>query len=115
MFERFYVPAFYLGMQDILSLYSLGKTTGLVLDAGHAGARAVSISEGHVIPNVINQVGFGGNQLNKFLTNLLKEIGLNFATNREELTSIDIKEKLCYVSLDYEAEMASKNIFIFRV
>lgn len=34
MFETFEVPAFYLAIQAVLSLYSSGRTTGLVLDAG---------------------------------------------------------------------------------
>ena len=34
MFETFKVPAFYVSLQAIFSLYSLGKTTGMVFDSG---------------------------------------------------------------------------------
>jgi hypothetical protein len=34
MFEAFNTPAFYVGIQAVLSLYSSGRTTGIVLDAG---------------------------------------------------------------------------------
>jgi actin len=37
MFDTFNVPAFYLSIQAVLSLYGSGKTTGLVLDAGGDG------------------------------------------------------------------------------
>jgi actin-related protein len=34
MFETFRVPAFYLAMQAVLSLYSSGRIIGLMLDSG---------------------------------------------------------------------------------
>src|SRR3989338_5238527 len=36
-FEQFNVPAFYVSMQAVLSLYASGQTTGLVVDSGNAG------------------------------------------------------------------------------
>jgi len=43
MFEKFNVPAFYLGIQAVLSLYSSGRTTGLVLDAGDGVTHTVPV------------------------------------------------------------------------
>merc|ERR1719427_1523534 len=34
MFETFNVPAMYVAIQAVLSLYASGRTTGIVLDAG---------------------------------------------------------------------------------
>ena len=34
MFETFNVPSFYVGIQEVLSLYSSGRTTSIVFDAG---------------------------------------------------------------------------------
>ncbi|KAJ7022677.1 hypothetical protein C8F04DRAFT_1310439, partial [Mycena alexandri] len=34
MFETFNVPAFYISIQAVLSLYASGRTTGIVLDSG---------------------------------------------------------------------------------
>lgn len=34
MFETFSVPAIYMNIQAVLSLYSSGRTTGIVIDAG---------------------------------------------------------------------------------
>jgi actin len=53
MFEKFQVPAFYLSIQAVLSLYSSGKTTGLVLDAGDGVTHTVPIYEGYSIPHAI--------------------------------------------------------------
>jgi len=43
MFEKFNVPAFYLAIQAVLSLYSSGRTTGIVLDAGDGVTHTVPV------------------------------------------------------------------------
>jgi len=43
MFEKFQVSSFYLALQQVLSLYSTGKTTGVVLGAGYGVTSAVPI------------------------------------------------------------------------
>lgn len=53
MFENFNVPAFYLSIQAVLSLYAAGKTTGLVLDAGDGVTHTVPIFEGYTLPHAI--------------------------------------------------------------
>lgn len=44
-FETFNVPALYMSMQAVLSLYATGKTTGVVLDSGDGVTHAVPIYE----------------------------------------------------------------------
>merc|ERR1719384_1179514 len=39
MFETFNVPSMYVAIQAVLSLYSSGRTTGIVLDAGDGVSR----------------------------------------------------------------------------
>lgn len=53
MFEKFNVPSFYLSVQAVLSLYSSGRTTGLVLDAGDGVSHTVPIYEGYALPHAI--------------------------------------------------------------
>ncbi|KAG8141140.1 hypothetical protein E2320_006813 [Naja naja] len=71
MFETFNVPAMYVAIQAVLSLYASGRTTGIVLDSGDGVTHNVPIYE----------------------------------AEREIVR--DIKEKLCYVALDFENEMAT--------
>jgi actin-related protein len=47
MFEAFNTPAFYVGIQAVLSLYSSGRTTGIVFDAGDGVSHVVPIYEGN--------------------------------------------------------------------
>ena len=44
--EGFKVPAIYLAVDTVLSLYASGRTTGIVLDIGHSVTSSTPIYEG---------------------------------------------------------------------
>ena len=46
MFESFQIPQLYVNIQAILSLYSTGRTTGIVLDSGDGVTHIVPVYEG---------------------------------------------------------------------
>lgn len=48
-FETFNVPALHIQMQAVLSLYSSGRTTGVVVDSGDGVTHVVPIFEGFAI------------------------------------------------------------------
>ncbi|KAJ3424007.1 actin-10-related [Anaeramoeba flamelloides] len=104
MFETFNCRCLYLQNESVLSLYSNGYDTGILVDVGHFMSYVVPVLRFHPIRNGIKSLEIAGAQLTNYLSDLLleKEISLE----AEYLT--EVKEKYGFVALDFDQEIKTR-------
>jgi len=107
MFETFEVQNMYVAIQAVMSLYANGRSTGLVVDSGDGVTHTVPVFEGFSIPHAIEKMEIAGREITTYAQKLLLESGHSFTSTAELEIVKDIKEKLCFVAQDYEAERAA--------
>lgn len=109
MFEKFNISSFYVGNQSVLSLYSIGKMSGLVLYSGDGVTHADPILEGYAIPQAIQRLDLGGRDITEILSRLLLNRGINLTSSAEKEIVRNIKEKHCNVSCKFDEDMEGLN------
>ncbi|XP_009607363.1 actin-100-like isoform X2 [Nicotiana tomentosiformis] len=103
IFETFNVPAMYVAIQALLSLYANGRITGIVLNSGTSISQTVPIYEGHALPHAISRLNLGGRHLTEYLWKILSESGFPFKSSF--IDSSHMKKTIAYVALDFEQEI----------
>ncbi|KAG1447198.1 hypothetical protein G6F56_009336 [Rhizopus delemar] len=77
-FEKFDFPAFYLAKSAVMTAFSVGRATALVLDSGSSVTSAVPVYDGFVLKKGVLHQSIGGDLLSEQIKEHLKnDLGLN--------------------------------------
>lgn len=115
MFETFNIPGLYVTNPSMLSLYASGKVTGIIVELGERFSHFMPFFVGYSLPSSDINQNFGGNDLTEYMVRALQEEGYNLGNKSSKLIANKIKEKACYVSLDYEKELKSVEPFDYEL
>ncbi|KAI7730819.1 hypothetical protein M8C21_010693, partial [Ambrosia artemisiifolia] len=97
------VPSVCAVSQATLALFAARKTSGILVNIGFNQTSVVPILHGKIMHQVgVEVMGFGALKLTGYLREQMHQRNLNFSSLYTVRT---LKENLCYVALEYEAEL----------
>ena len=105
MFETFNVDGLYIANSAVLSLYSIGKYNGIVIDSGEDITHFVPIYNSSCISHAYFYENLGGRDLTLYMEEFLNEVGHKSSTFSGKKNVKLIKEKVCYVAPDFDEEL----------
>ena len=105
MFETFNVPALAVISEPAAAAFASGRETALAVSIGDGVCWVLPVVNGSAYAKAAVRQDLAGRDLTDYLMKILTERGYSFTTTAEREIVRDIKEKLCYVALDFEQEM----------
>ncbi|CAF2137562.1 unnamed protein product [Brassica rapa subsp. narinosa] len=91
-------------LSSLLTLYAARRTSGIVVNIGFQVITILPILHGKVMRQIgVEIIGFGALKLTGFLKEKMQENNITF---QSLYTVRTLKENLCYVALDYKAELS---------
>ena len=100
LFETHKVNSLIMMPSPLLSSFSVGLTTGLVIESGDGITWIVPIINGQIQHQAVQKLLLSGMDVNHNLKSLLMREGINIESSAAEEILKEIKEKNCYFVLD---------------
>lgn len=104
MFEKYDFGGVMFEYQALLTLMAEGNTTGAVLDCGDGVSHVIPVFEGLIQQHNIGKLNIAGRHVTEYLIKLLMYRGYAFNSSADFETCREIKEAMCYVSINLEKE-----------
>eukprot|EP00890_Picochlorum_soloecismus_P004661 jgi/Picsp_1/5196/NSC_02559-R1_actin-related protein arp7 len=90
LFEKFNVNSLFVTDAAVASLYSVGKTGGIVVDIGYEKIDVVPVIDGLAQPSSATRIPFGGRHLTEKLQDFLKHKDTRVSFEEAEILKLDI-------------------------
>ncbi|MFW9784892.1 MAG: zinc ribbon domain-containing protein [Candidatus Heimdallarchaeota archaeon] len=113
LFETHRIRSLIMMPTPLLSLFSVGLTTGLVIESGDGLTWVCPIVNGKMIDHSVQKLPLAGVDVNHNLKNLMMREGVNIASSAADEIIQEIKEKNCYFALDPNKPPISNEKFSF--
>eukprot|EP00096_Caligus_rogercresseyi_P016853 TRINITY_DN990_c1_g1_i1.p1 TRINITY_DN990_c1_g1~~TRINITY_DN990_c1_g1_i1.p1 ORF type:complete len:396 (+),score=123.66 TRINITY_DN990_c1_g1_i1:139-1326(+) len=114
MFEEYGFNGLFVAIQAILTLYSQGLLTGIVVDCGDGVTHICPVSNGFDLTHLTRRLDIAGRDVTRYLIKLLLLRGYAFNHTADFETVRMLKEKFCYIGYDIakEEKLARETTFL---
>ena len=112
-FETHRVGSLIMMSTPLLSLFSVGLTSGLVIESGDGLTWVVPIINGKIVQHAVQKIPIAGIDVNQNLKGLLMREGASISSSAADEIIQDIKEKNCYFVLDPNKPPSTEEMFNF--
>ncbi|RKP08237.1 actin family [Thamnocephalis sphaerospora] len=94
-FEKYRVPAFFVCKDAVLTAFSAGRPTALVVDSGAGSTRVVPVYDGYVLRKNVVKQSLAGHQLSEIILNQMEsDMGINVVPQYrvKSKTAVDVEQ-----------------------
>lgn len=109
--EKHVCGAYYPVRGALLTMYSGGFNTGLIIDMGASNIRITPIYQSFILQHAVRNLGLGGSVLDNLLEKKIKEAGVPIESSVQKNLVRVLKERACFVSLNFEQDLQNKEKF----
>lgn len=102
MFETFRVESLAIINTSVLSLFSTGKTSGLVVECGEGVSYTVPVFEGYALPHAIHKLDIAGEDVTRSLINQIRNDNVASISEEHYEYVRELKEQMCSVAVDFD-------------
>ncbi|KAF2225514.1 hypothetical protein BDZ85DRAFT_67449 [Elsinoe ampelina] len=106
LFELYNTPAVAYGVDSLFSYNYNGGRTGLVMSAGYMATNLIPVVDGTPLFSHATRLDWGRQHCAEYLTKLLRAKYPSLPTKINETQIEDLVRRHCYISQDYDREMA---------
>ena len=115
LYETHRVKSLIMIPTPVLSLFSVGLTTGIVIESGDGTSWVCPIISGEIVDQAVQKLTLAGTDVNQHLKNLLMREGINIESSAVDEIIKEIKEKNCFFALDPENPPNMDDTFSFTM